>query len=299
MKRIKYLLIPTIIVFLFTLVFATGVYAEEAEEKTLVEPEIVLSPDSVDDFVTYTISQDVFENKTVINLVAGTFGICIYDNAETDYIDGIRLNDETVTSTTFPIDLSKSNKITVRTTYKDDFTGKLAQIADGTFDYTELIKNPITLFMAAYYILAIISVLIGIVASLFGKKKKVKTSNEIAAAVDTRAKEACGEMKSDFIAEVSTVLEPFFKTMSSTQEAIIEAIVLMNSKDDNSHMQALECLKKVSSADVKGVISTVHTELAKVIQAKKTHKAQTLQNLTQIAETAQEVSANVNTPPVL
>ena len=241
----------------------------------------------------------MFTNTTVINLVAGSFGICIYDDPSTKYIDGIRLNDETVTSTTFPIDLSKSNKITVRTTYKDDFTGKLAQIADGTFDYTELIKNPITLFMAAYYILAIISVLIGIVASLFGKKKKVKTSHEIAAVVDTHAQVACDNMKTEFVDKSITMLEPVFKTLVSTQEAMIEALVLMNAKDEGSRLQALECLKKVSSTDVKQVIATVRDELTKVIQAKKLHKEQTLQNLTQIAETAQEVSANVNTPPVL
>jgi hypothetical protein len=117
MKRI---LIPIVIIALL-LAFGVVANAEEAETQTLVEPIITISSDSADDFVTYTISQDVFTNTTVLNLVAGSFGICIYDDPSTNYIDGIRLNDETVTSTTFPIDLSKSNKITVRTTYKDDF----------------------------------------------------------------------------------------------------------------------------------------------------------------------------------
>ena len=153
--------------------------------------------------------------------------------------------------------------------------------------------------MVGYYLLAALSVIIGIIATVFGRKKKVKTSNEIADAVDTRAKEACGEMKTDFMSKVSDTLAPFFETMSKTQECIIEAIVLMNSKEDGSHMQALECLKRVSSTDVQAIISSVRDELSKTIQAKKAHKENTLETLTQIAETTQEVSADVNTPPVL
>lgn len=293
----KFLIITFLTILLATL-FTVAVSAEDTP--VYKQPEISISSDSVDDFVTYTVAYDSILNDNIITITAGTFGICIYDDPETLYIDGIRLNGETVSSLSFPIDLTKTNKITVRTVYKDDITGDIAQIADGTYDYTKLLQNPITILMAAYYIISILSVFISICTVAFGKKKKVKTSNEIASTVDAHAKEAFDNLKSGFLTEVSTVLEPFFKTMSVTQESIVEAIVLMNSKEGSSHLQALECLKKVSATDVQNVIDTVRTELQKTIHAQKTHKENTIDGLKLIAETAQEESADVNnTPPVL
>ena len=284
---------------LLALIFTVSVNAEETAEHTpptYVEPNIVISADSVNDGVLWDIMYDAITDKTVVHLTVDTFGVCIYDNPETTYIDGIRLNGETVDSLKFPIDLSKENKIVIRTVYKDDFTGTLAQIKDGTYDYTNLLTNPVGLLTVGYYILALIAVLVSIISAIRGKNKKVKTSEDIAAAVDTRAESAFNALTINFMTEVSTVLEPFFKSMSDTQETIVEAIVLMNSKEPNSHLAALECLKKVASKDATALISQVGEELTNTVENAKAHMAQNLEELIKIAEPTQEESANVELP---
>ena len=278
--------------------FCTIVSAEETSTQILKQPEIVMSDDSVAADVTYTVTYDVSTNSNILVLSVDTLGVRIYDDPETSYIDGIRLNGETVNSLNIPIDLSQTNKITVRTVYREDITGTLAQMADGTYDYMKLLENPLALLMGIYYVFSITSVVIGICAALFGKKKKVKTAEETASAVDKHAEIAFDKLTVNFISEVTNTLEPMFKTMSDTQNAIVKAVILMNSKEGDSHLQALKCLEAVASVDVKKVIETVHTELDKAIQTAKTHKQETIDTLTQIAETTQEVSADVSTPPV-
>lgn len=263
-------------------------------QKPYIEPNIVISADSVSDSVSYDITYDAVTEKNVLTLSVEDLGICIYDDSKTSYIDGIRINGETVDSLKFPIDISKENKIVVRTVYKEDFTGTLAQITDGTYDYTNLLTNPVGILITAYYVLAFVLTLGSVIAMFRGKNKKIKTSEDIANAVDTRAKEAFNLMSD----KISEVLKPFVQSMYDTQETIVEAVVLMNSKDPNSHLEALECLKKIASTDVMSAISKVGTELKSVITDTQTHKQHAIDNLTKIAETTQEESANVQ-PPIL
>jgi hypothetical protein len=79
-----------------------------------------------------------------------------------------------------------------------------------------------------------------------------------------------------------------FKTLSDTQVAIVESIALMNSNDKTSHLQALDCLKRVSGIDVQGVLDNVHTELEKTIESAKAHKEDSINTLSKIAETVKE-----------
>lgn len=281
---------------LFTIllcIFSIYINAEEVQQ-VVIEPDIVISADSVDDNVSYNIMYDAILDETILTLTVETLGVCIYDSPDTAYIDGIRFNGETVNSLKIPIDVSKENKLVVRTVYKDDFTGVLAQITDGTYDYTNLLKNPIGLFTVGYYILAIISVLIGIIAALKGKSKKVKTSEEIASAVDKHSEKAMFDLTTVIKNEVTSTLTPFFKSMTETQGSIIESIVLMNSKDPNSHLESLECLKKVASTDINGIIEKVSSELNNTIENAKNHKQHNLDILKTIAETTQEESADDN-----
>lgn len=285
-------LIPIFIV--LALIFTLCVNAEDEVQQTFVEPTIVISADSVNDSIVWDVTYDAITDKNVLTISVEDLGICVYDDPDTSYIDGIRVNGETVDSLKIPIDISKENKIIIRTTYKDDFTGVLAQIADGTYDYTNLLTNPVGIAMAGYYVLSFILTFCSVIAMLTGKNKKVKSSEDIAKAVDTRASEAFTLMSN----KVSEILQPFTKSMFDTQESIVEAIVLMNSKDPNAHLEALECLKKVASTDIGSVISKIGTELQTNISNTQDHKQHVIEDLTKIAETAQEESANVQ-PPIL
>ena len=282
----------TAVCIMLVLIFTISVNAEEIIEPTTpeyVEPNIVISADSVNQSVIWDVYYDALTDKTILSLSVEDLGICIYDVPETSYIDGIRINGETVDSLKIPIDASVENKVVVRTVYKDDFTGTLAQISDGTYDYINLLKNPVGLLTAGYYVLAFILTLVSIIMLFTGKKKKVKTSEDIAKSVDTRANEAFNLMST----KVADILNPFVSSIYETQETLVKAIVLMNSKEPNSHLEALECLKKISIADVNSVISKVESEITNTINTEQAHKNNVLEDLTKIAETAQEESANV------
>lgn len=276
------------------LCLATVIFAEDVQ---IVEPSVSQTADSVGD-VSWEIVYDELTKQTYIVFDSDTFGTCIYDNPETDFIDGIRINDQCVTSTKVPIDVTKANTIIIRTVYKDDFTGILAQISDGTYDYTKLLSNPIVLFTVIYYILAIVSVFITIIAALRNKNKQVKTGDEIASTVDKHAEEAYNNLTTNILQNITTTLTPLFKNMSDTQEAIVKSIVLMNSKDSNTHLEALECLKKVSNSDVLQSISKISDELQTSIAEAKTHKEHIIEGLNKY--TSDNVS-KINDPtfPVL
>ena len=290
MKKHLFLILSLVVL---TLSFSLVISATEVQN-TVVEPNITVSADSVYDIIDYEVGYDAILDSNVLTLSVEKFGVCIYDNPDTTYIDGIRFNGETVNSLKIPIDVTKQNKIVIRTAYKDDFTGTLAQMSDGTYDYTNFLTNPVGALVTGYYILAFILALGSVIAIFTGKKKKVKTSEEIANTVDTRAAEAFATLSN----KISEVLTPFVQSMYDTQETIVEAIVLMNSKDPNSHLEALECLKRVASTDVTNAISNIGDELKTVISYAQDHKHNAIESLTNIAETAQEESANVQ-PPIL
>lgn len=296
-KLIIYIAVPLILMIVIAILGFTCLRVDAAEV-VLRQPDVSTTVDSVTDEITYSVTYDATTNTNVLNINVDAFGTTIYDDPETKYIDGIRLNDNTVESLVIPIDLSAENKIVVRTVYKDDLTGTLAQIADGTYDYTKLLENPLALLMGLYYVASLISIVAGMFGIARSRKKKVKTYDEITANVDVRAKEAFTNFSNAFMDEFKKAVEPVFKTLSDTQVSVVESITLMNSKDPSSHLQALDCLKRVAGTDVQGVLDTVHSELEKSIENAHIYKENSINTLTKIAETAQEESAN-GTLPIL
>lgn len=262
MKKLINLLFFTI----FTVILSVSIHAAE-----YYTPELHTSSDSVSDKILLDLDYDELTNTTYLKVSVDKMGIEIYDTKDTDYVDGIRLNGETVNSTKFPVDTTKPINVTVRTVYKNDFTGTLAQIYDGTYDYTNLLSNPIVLLTGGYYILAIISLITSTVVMVRSKSKK----NIVPEKYETTA-----------------------EAILNSQELIIEAIALMNSKDPNSHLEALECLKKASTNSSNYIINAVAGEVKESTANLQAHKTRAIETLKTIAETAQEESANV-TPPIL
>lgn len=288
-KHFIFLIVFTILLAVFTV----AVNAEGSEvSETVIEPVISVTADSVDDNILYEVQYDAILDQVCLKLTVDTLGVCIYDDPETSYIDGIRLNGETVNSLKIPIDVSKENKVVIRTVYKDDFTGVLAQITDGTYDYAKLLTNPVGLLMAGYYVLAALLTAISIIAALKGRSKKVKSSEEIASAVDSRADSASTKLKEEAI----ELFKPVFTKILQSQEAIVKSLVLTHSKDSNSHLEALESLKSISGLGVDGIIDKIQAEVMSNIRTEDTHKQHVIDDLTKIAETAQEESADGEIP---
>ena len=276
-------------IILLTFCLTICVNAETSEGSEYYEPIFKYTNGSVSE-VFYDVDYDKLTEQFYITLSLDKFGTCIYDDSSTSYIDGIRVNGQTVDSLRLYIDPTIPNTIEVRTVYQNDFTGTLAQISDGTYDYANLLKNPVTLLMAGYYVLATIFTLASIIVLLKNKKTKVKSSEEIASAVDTHAKTSFDTLSSEVIAEIKSLLAPAFSAMTNSQEAVVKSIVLTHSKDPNAHLEALNSLRGISDFNLADLIDKVATSIKEHITADEIHKQNVLEDLTNIAETTQEGS---------
>jgi hypothetical protein len=268
----------------------TGIVnAETSEGSEYYEPVHKYTNGSVSE-VFYDVGYDKLTEQFYITLSLDKFGTCVYDDSSTSYIDGIRVNGLTVDSLRLYVDPTVANTIEIKTVYKDDFTGTLAQISDGVYDYANPLKNPVTLLMAGYYALAALFTIASIIVLLKSKKTKVKTSEENAQSIDVHAKSACADLKNEAI----SIITPVFNTLARSQEAIVKSIILTHSKDPNSHLEALESLRTISGLDINDVLVKVANEIRDSISLETQHKNNALEDLTKIAEAAQGGSDDGN-----
>lgn len=214
-------------------------------------------------------------------------GYVVYDDPATSYIDGIRLNGQTVDSYRVPIDYTQDVdfEIVAKVVYAEGFLGTLAQMSDGTYDWTKLLENPVGLLMALYYILAILSVVVAFFTLIFNKNKKVKTADEISAKVQDSADAAATRIIEEKILPVVNVLQ-------TTSQAVVKAMALTTSKSKEAPSALLDVLQAVSNMDTAAAIEDakrlVIEDRAKA-EAELQHTKQVLNN---IANTVQEVSNN-------
>lgn len=219
-------------------------------------------------------------------------GYVVYDDPETAHIDGIRVNGATVTSYKIAIDITQDIDYTVdvRTVYAEGFLGTLAQISDGNYNWWKLLENPVGLLMALYYILATVSVLVGLLALIFNKNKRAKTSTEISQSVTQAAHDAA-------VATIETQVVPAVTVVQDIAQALVKAFVLSTSKSKEAPSALLDILQNVSNMDVAGAI-----EQAKLLIEKDKSEAEaalqaTLTKLKDIANTSQEVLSNETDRP--
>ena len=216
-------------------------------------------------------------------------GYVIYDDPSTEYIDGIRLNGNTVTSYKVPIDYTEDVdfNLVVRVVYAEGVTGALAQMADGTYDWTKLLENPVGLLMALYYVFATISVIVGLFALLLGKNKKVKTSNDISKAVTDSAHETATKIIEEQVLPVVTAFQ-------STAQGLVKAFALTTSKSKEAPSALLDVLQTISNTDASAAIDQAKALIAENRATAEAARRQTLDNLKNIAQTIQEVTSNGN-----
>ena len=238
------------------------------------------------DPVTFAVGFKIVEDLSI--------GHIIYDNPDTAYIDGIRVNGETIDSLTIWIDENVIYDVTVRTVYEDNLLGDIAKIIDGTFDFKTLLENPVMLLMGAYYVISIFSVIIATFTTAVSKNKKVKSADEIAAKVDTSAQDAVEKMRTEVTDIVLNQVQPILQTILSDIKNVVTAVTLSASKNKEAPLAMLDTLQKAAnSADATGLIDSIRKMVANGIAKDDAAHAANVEDLHRIANT--EVTETVET----
>lgn len=211
-------------------------------------------------------------------------GYVVYDDPSTEYIDGIRLNGNTVNSYRVPIDYAQDVdfELIVKVVYAEGITGTLAQMSDGTYNWLQLLENPIGLLMGLYYVLATLSVFVSLIMVLKGKGKKAKTADEIAVAVTNAAETAA-------VNAVEQQVLPIVSSFQNTAQAIVKAYALTTSKSKEAPLALLDVLQEVSNTDATAAIEHAKQLIEQSRNLAETSRQETIDKLNSIAHTSQEV----------
>lgn len=211
--------------------------------------------------ITYETYSDSILNEVGFKIVEDLpIGHEIYDNPETAYIDGIRVNGNTVDSFKIPVKDETITTYTVdlRIVYSEGVLGDIAKMSDGTYDWSQLLANPVILLQLGYWALAIITVIIGLITSIFGKKTKVKTADEISSNVTNAAEVALVKIKESVTETVIAEFTPVFQTILKDFENVVKAVTLSNSKSKDAPLALLDVLQDtVNSTDVNALIDNI------------------------------------------
>ena len=283
-KVFSILLIVTV---LFTL-FGVASFASSPESATSsFEVVFTYTSDSVSkDCISYKPYTDPVTNQSGIELIPDLgVGYAIYDNPDTDIIDGIRINGAETKSLIIVIPAESTTtkyEIAVRTVYKEGASGDLAKILDGTYDYSNLITNPIVLFQIIYWGFMAITGIAGFIIMCRSKNKRVKTSEEIASKVTENTE----KLEQYIIETVTKVVKeeilPLAEASVKSGKEAVKAILLSTSKSKEAPAALLDVFKESSDIDITNIVDEVCEELTK-LNADNTEKhvknAETLHNI--------------------
>ena len=248
------------------------------------------------DPVTFAVGFKIVEDLSI--------GHIIYDNPDTAYIDGIRINGETTDTLNIIIDQGTAYEIIIRTVYEDNLLGDVAKIIDGTFDFKTLLENPVMLLMGAYYVISIISVIVVTFTTAVFKNKEVKSADEIAAKVDTSAQNAVEKMRTEVTDIVLNEVQPILQTILSDIQNVVTAVTLSTSKNKEAPLAMLDTLQKAaSSADATGLIDSIRKTVANGIAKDDAAHAANIEDLhrianTEVTETVEPASQTPNTKSI-
>ena len=309
MKLKKFIIIP-VLVALVCCFGTVSVFAADDEATETMSPYTVSVKYTDDSSAIKGISYEPYVDPAtfavgyrIVNDLP--FGHEIYDDPETPYIDGIRVNGNTVDSLIVIVEEGVTYDIVVRAVYEDNLLGDIAKIIDGKFDFKTLLENPTLLLMAAYYVLAILSVVICTISTLHSKKKKVKTSDEIAAKVTESSDKAVEKVKTEVtetvLAEVSPILQRIFDNI----QHVVTALTLSTSKNANAPLAMLDTLQKATStSDAAALLDNIRKAVSEGIAKDEESRASNIETLreisknipTETAETVETVEDTTLTP---
>lgn len=263
MKLLNKILIAVVLVCtVFTLMGLTTFAASEDSEVPSMEDISVVFQYTSDSVVTegftYKMYTDPISQQSGIELCPDFgMGYAIYDNPETEIIDGLRINGKEVTSLRIPISSDTTvftYEVAVRTVYLDNAAGSLAQILDGTYDYTKLLSNPIIIFQLVYWIALALTGVAGFIILIRNKDKRVKTSDDIANTIVEKVGSLEPQLAKNITSLVEAEILPLAKASVESGKEAVKAIVLSTSKSKNAPVALLELLKESSDVDLSDVI---------------------------------------------
>lgn len=235
-----------------------------------------ISAEPFADALTQTVGIQIYTNLDL--------GIRIYDDPDTEEIDGIRVNGKTVTSLKAVLDeLPSEVVIDVRLDYREGLVGDLARMSDGTYDWTKILANPLALFAVLYYLIASAVLLISSITAATSRKKKIKNANEIAQAVDSRAQETDAyllETVNDFL---DNQIAPIMNTFVGVSQQLVKAMTLTAFKSKDAPIALLDTLQSVATVDVNGLIEQAKQSVLEADKKAAEHRANTLNLLNTIA----------------
>ena len=195
-------------------------------------------------------------------------GYDVYDNPDTPYIEGVKVDGAFLLDTwSVPdFDPEDDHVVTIKTVYSDDIAGWFARAKSG--DFSAIMSNPIMIMQLIYYILAAVSLVLGGMGLLKSRKTKIKTAEDIAKAVQAQAdslgeKAASGlnDMEASALTLVADIVAPLVETLSKQNETLIKATVLARNGDEESTLALLELLKNTGAAGIENISETVRKRI--------------------------------------
>ena len=180
-------------------------------------------------------------------------GYQIYDNPETAYVDGLKFDDEFVTNYVITdVDFNVEHTILVKTVYTDDVAGMLMAAKNG--DWSRVLSNPLIVLQLIYYILAAISVVVGVIIAVKGKSKGSKTVNEFGIELNTlfntKVSDLSTNLQDALINLVTSLTLPMYTEMQAQNKDLLSALILSQSGDENAKLALIDLLKNSASKDV-------------------------------------------------
>lgn len=226
-------------------------------------------------------------------------GYEIYDDAETEGIDGITVNGKNIPDSyiTSDIDYTKLLTITVKTVYAKGVAGMLASINDGTYDWAPLLANPLTIIQGIYYVLSAAALILGGLGLFKSAKTRAKTAKEWERSADETIDRIVKEMKDSISKTISdrfaTELTPLLEQCLSNDQNIIKAIALQTSKAKDAPTAILELLMKISTdVDATKVINEAKRAISEAEIAKQKAAEETKKALSEIVKTNAETKTD-------
>lgn len=313
MKR-KIITFLCIVIAIF-LLFSIAAYAEDTPppEDSSVEdlPNVTYSvvfeyasDSTANTGITYETYSDTSVDEFGFKIVNDLpIGHVIYDDPNTTYIDGIRVNGATVNSLKVAITDTSITKYTVvvRTVYAEGILGDIAKMSDGTYDWAQLLENPLVLLQLIYYAAAIISLLGGAIIASTSKKVKAKTSNEIADKVSSAAHTSLIEIKQEVTEAVIQEATPILNKILTACEDVVKAATLATSKSKEAPLTLLDVLHHAASnTDTTELIAQIRQNVGiQITRDAETHSSnvETLHNIEARASTPAEAPKEVEHAP--
>ena len=212
--------------------------------------------DSVYKYESIITPTDVQEQEdglyTIILEEDKLLGYKIYDNQETPYIDGLKFDDNFVTNyIVTDVDLNVEHTILVKTVYTEDVAGMLAAAKDG--DWSRALSNPLILFQLGYYLLAAISVIVGLIVGFKSKSKRVKTADEFSGALSALFNDKVDSLsiglEKTLTDWVTNLTMPIYEKMQSQNKDLLSALILSQSGDEKSKLALIDLLKASARDD--------------------------------------------------